>query len=187
MQITAGGEFDLADAQVVWEYDPQQSADPQAAIRTMLRNGVISGGAAGLFSSTASAAGMGLGYEHIASIMETDPVTGLPDETRRVLIATVFFGDANMDGVVDVGDLGILASNWQENGFWVNADFNYDGIINVSDLGLLASNWQAGVATPTMTFAQALAQFPEFSVPEPGALAWMGLLVGLAGRQRRRV
>lgn len=93
-------------------------------------------------------------------------------------------GDANMDGQVNVGDLGILASNWNGTGkTWLQADYNYDGVVNVGDLGVLASNWNAGVTS----FSEALALFPELAgaaVPEPASL---GLLVfGAAALLRRR-
>lgn len=51
--------------------------------------------------------------------------------------------DANHDRVVDVSDLGVLASNWQTAvPFFSFADFNYDGMVDVIDLGVLATNWQ---------------------------------------------
>jgi hypothetical protein len=52
-------------------------------------------------------------------------------------------GDANHDRSVDVADLGILASNWQQSPrTFSQGDFNYDGIVDVVDLGILASAWQ---------------------------------------------
>jgi hypothetical protein len=64
--------------------------------------------------------------------------------------ATAFFflnGDANHDAIVDVSDLGILATNWQATSGknYQLADFNYDGLVDVSDLGILATNWQKSV------------------------------------------
>ena len=59
-------------------------------------------------------------------------------------------GDANEDGVVNVGDLGILAANYgrdlQAQGvpqaqWWGLGDFNEDGMVNVGDLGILAANY----------------------------------------------
>ena len=68
----------------------------------------------------------------------------------------VLSGDANRDGIVDVSDLGILATNWQVSGSSVGGDFNFDGLVDVTDLGILATNWQLNVplsapavATPT--------------------------------------
>jgi len=55
-------------------------------------------------------------------------------------------GDANDDGRVDVGDLGILAANYGTNSgaAWTQGDFNYDGKVDVGDLGILAANYGMG-------------------------------------------
>jgi hypothetical protein len=52
-------------------------------------------------------------------------------------------GDANKDGKVDVGDLGILAANYgtTENATWEKGDFTGEGTVDVGDLGILAANY----------------------------------------------
>jgi hypothetical protein len=58
-------------------------------------------------------------------------------------------GDANNDGVVDVTDLGILATYWQQTGTnFGQGDFNYDHNVDVGDLGILATNWQKSFPAP---------------------------------------
>ena len=58
-------------------------------------------------------------------------------------------GDANRDRTVDVTDLGILATNWQQSPqTFSQADFSYDGVVDVTDLGILATNWQRSVPAP---------------------------------------
>ena len=45
-------------------------------------------------------------------------------------------GDANHDRVVDVSDLGVLATNWQSSGkTFAQGDFNYDGNVDVTTWG----------------------------------------------------
>ncbi|NLE28312.1 MAG: hypothetical protein GX629_01425 [Phycisphaerae bacterium] len=64
------------------------------------------------------------------------------------LVATLVSipGDANRDGMVNVGDLGILAANYGgSDKTWEQGDFNNDGLVNVGDLGILAANYGAGV------------------------------------------
>ena len=51
--------------------------------------------------------------------------------------------DFNCDGVVNISDLSILASNWQKAA--TAADANGDNTVNISDLSILASNWQKSV------------------------------------------
>jgi len=73
-------------------------------------------------------------------------------------------GDANNDGFVNVGDLGILALNWSQAGkTWATGDFTGEGIVNVGDLGVLALNW-GWTGTPATS-----------GVPEPATLALLGL------------
>ncbi len=63
-------------------------------------------------------------------------------------------GDATGDAKVDVADLGILATNWQQSPRnFGQGDFNYDGRVDVSDLGILATNWQQAVEPTTIGFA----------------------------------
>jgi WD40 repeat protein len=51
-------------------------------------------------------------------------------------------GDANKDGMVDVGDLGILAANYGgSDKNWEHGDFNGDHLVDVGDLGILAANY----------------------------------------------
>ncbi|MFI5240136.1 MAG: dockerin type I domain-containing protein [Candidatus Saccharimonadia bacterium] len=51
-------------------------------------------------------------------------------------------GDANGDGVVNILDLSILASNWgKTNATWSEGDFNGDGVVNITDLSILAANY----------------------------------------------
>ncbi|NLE29641.1 MAG: hypothetical protein GX629_08240 [Phycisphaerae bacterium] len=53
----------------------------------------------------------------------------------------IFPGDANGDGSVDVGDLGILAANYgmSEGATLNHGDFNADEKVDVGDLGILAA------------------------------------------------
>jgi len=74
----------------------------------------------------------------------------------------VLGGDANHDGVIDVSDLGILASNWQQSPRNSSqGDFNNDGVVDVTDLGILATHWQQGLPVPAAPAA--LSQPPHGS------------------------
>lgn len=61
-----------------------------------------------------------------------------------VHIARTGPGDANGDGTVDIGDLGILSWNFGKTvaeGDWSQGDLTGDGLVNVGDLGILAHQW----------------------------------------------
>ncbi len=78
-------------------------------------------------------------------------LAGQPFGPGSVIVKYTYFADGNLDGQVDVVDLGILATHWQGEGrTWTSADFNYspDGKVDVVDLGILATNWQKGVGNP---------------------------------------
>jgi len=82
-------------------------------------------------------------------------------------------GDANNDGAVNVGDLGILAGNWgQSPRTWAQGNFTTpDTVVDVGDLGVLAGNW--GWTAP-----------PSLPAPEPASLMLLSL-GGLALLRRR--
>jgi hypothetical protein len=84
----------------------------------------------------------------------TIPAGTLPGQpSLHQLDFFILSGDANRDRKVDVADLGILASNWQQSPrTFSQADFNYDGIVDVADLGILASKWQQELAAPSAPF-----------------------------------
>ncbi len=66
-------------------------------------------------------------------------------DTAALTLTPPHDGDASCDGIVNVSDLGILATNYGRTGItgwsWQYGDFNHDGTVNVSDLGMLATNY----------------------------------------------
>jgi hypothetical protein len=65
--------------------------------------------------------------------------------------------------------------------------------VDITDLGMLATNWQQGVGSPLgpPSFGQALAGFglPQSMVPEPSAAAaaTSGLIILTARRRRKKI
>jgi hypothetical protein len=56
----------------------------------------------------------------------------------------------------------VLAGNWQQSGkLWQDGDTNYDGTITIGDLGVLAGNWQKGVPTPLSQPVGGVSAVPE--------------------------
>jgi hypothetical protein len=94
--------------------------------------------------------------------------------TGVIKLTALMSGDANLDGTVDVGDLGALATNYgtTSGATWAQGDFDNNGGVNVGDLGVLATNYGktvgggGGIANVASVAA----------VPEPGA----GMLLGSA-------
>lgn len=90
--------------------------------------------------------------------------------------------DANNDGLVDVGDLGILATHYgRGNMSWADGDFTGDGIVDVGDLAVLASNYGNSYSNPA--YGGAPGGDP---IPEPGTVALLALGGALLLLRRRR-
>ncbi|MBN2295038.1 MAG: PEP-CTERM sorting domain-containing protein, partial [Pirellulales bacterium] len=79
-------------------------------------------------------------------------------------VDVLYPGDFNMDGKVDVSDLGILAGSYgaTTGKTWSNGDANLNGAVDVEDLGILAGNYGYGVTAAA-------------AVPEPSMLCLLGL------------
>ncbi|HSV16005.1 MAG TPA: Ig-like domain-containing protein, partial [Tepidisphaeraceae bacterium] len=84
----------------------------------------------------------------------------------------IYAGDVNHDRWVDVGDLGLLATNYgtSSGATWGQGDFNYDGAVDVADLGQLAGNYGTTLAQPTgsaVTAASAMMASPAAAPADP--------------------
>jgi pectate lyase len=181
-----GGAIDLAAGAAIFDYS---TTSPLHALTDHLATGRANGAwdGPGIHSSAAAAMpGTSLGIVE-ASDLGISSFEGQSVDGTTVLMRWTFTGDTDLDGVVDVADLGRLASNWQSTGTWFDGDFDYSGTIDVNDLGMLASNWQAGVATAaSMRLSDALWSLglPGMSVPEP-AIAGVLLMPWSMRRPRR--
>jgi hypothetical protein len=147
-----GGQIDLTNNDMIVDYTGTSQLD---SVRQLIKQGYGGGtwNGIGIASSTAAAAphNTGLGYAEATEQFGGFPATfsGQQVDNTAVLVKYTWYGDANLDGQVDVTDLGRLATNWQlSSRRWTQGDFNYDLTVNVTDLGQLATNWQLGVGNP---------------------------------------
>jgi hypothetical protein len=110
--------------------------------------------------------------------------------TGTIATVPLLNGDTNGDGVVNVGDLGSLATNYgmTSGATWSQGDFNADGSVNVGDLGVLATNYGQSVGGGgSVVGTAANVAATSASVPEPcGALMLLGALLGGILPRRRR-
>jgi hypothetical protein len=179
LSITGGGQLDLTDNAAVIDYT--------GSVGTLVDE-TRANLAAGRITSSLATASMRLGYGDNA-VLGKPSFRGESIDSSSLLIGFTYAGDADLDGDVDVADLGSLASGWQTNGVWTGGDFDYSGFIDVADLGMLASNWQAGVSGtlgPSLAEALAAVGLPSAAVPEPLGVSAIGGVMLLAGLRRRR-
>jgi hypothetical protein len=71
-------------------------------------------------------------------------------DNTSILIKHTFYGDANLDGAVNLTDFNRVAANWGATALpaWSRGNFDYNDIVNLSDFNKLAANFGAGVAGP---------------------------------------
>ena len=111
-----------------------------------------------------------------------------------ILIKYTYFGDTNLDGIVDGSDYSRIdaasLANASDPGSmtgWFNGDFNFDGVIDGSDYTLIdnAFNRQGPSLSAVIATAE-IAESPGASVvPEPGGIAVASIVCfQLLGKRR---
>jgi hypothetical protein len=107
------------------------------------------------------------------------------DELVREVLGTEY-GDVNLDGKVDAGDLNILLSNYDSSGGWAQGDLDGSDTVDASDLDLLLSFY--GFVAPAEGVGALGTEDRRFhATPEPSSLVLLvTLLVAAAGWRRRR-
>lgn len=107
-------------------------------------------------------------------------------DNTSVLIAFTRYGDANLDGIVNLNDFNRLAANFGSTAaFWHQGDFTYDGTVNLSDFNRLAANFGLSAAGATVTAEDWAAV--AAAVPEPSVLGLLLPLFGAGAGRRRRL
>src|ERR1019366_316709 len=130
------------------------------AISSELKSGFNAGdgywnGATGIVSTAASA-----DPRHLMTLgtrqSDGTPFDGVTTTPSDVLVKYTYFGDANLDGIVNGADYQQI-----DNGFgahltgWQNGDFNYDGVIDGSDFSLIDNAFNELNAISGLQSAQA--------------------------------
>ena len=178
LAVSGNGQLDLGST-LVWSGGDLTAASGWAA------TGFAGGRWTGVGLTTAAAAA---DARHLSAVGVVGNVAGLYTSfagqtvaAGDVLARATVYGDANLDGVVNLADYTRLDAGYLSHATgWLNGDFNYDGTIDASDYTLADNAFNqraAAAARPTAAVA---------TVPEP-ALAALGLaLLGLRRRRRPR-
>jgi hypothetical protein len=118
---------------------------------------------------------------------DTDLFGGQTINGASTLAMYTYAGDANLDGLIDGGDYGIIDNNVQIPGAdsYFNGDFNYDGVIDGGDYGIIDNNIQAQGAPFPVSGGIALSGIS--AVPEPSACGFaIFASARVLARRRRR-
>jgi hypothetical protein len=235
LSISGGGALDINDHGMVIEYGSGTSPVgdlsfahtarnyPANSIQAYAQTGIngLSWNGPGIMSSVAENDSNGLTAVGVADENDLDNVypgdytvagggtgtwMGQPiNDTNNVLVRMTYYGDGNLDGVVNRLDVTALSQGYSGlAGYvgWSDGDYNYDGQINKNDVSLLAQSYlfQGAPLGDAITSGQAqymLALDPDMSAnvqaafqtiadtPEPASLSLLGA-AGLLTLTRRR-
>ncbi|MBC8106857.1 MAG: hypothetical protein H7Z14_09735 [Anaerolineae bacterium] len=137
----------------------------QSQLRGAIRLGYNSGAWNGKFIASTTAANnpqhnTALGYAAVWDIMP--PPTsggymfqGQPVNGSDVIVTYTYYGDTDLNGIVDFDDYSRIDSGFNNGGTdWFHGDFDYNGIVDFDDYSLidLAFNTQSGTLRRAMAY-----------------------------------
>ena len=157
--VPSGGQPNEYGSPGVAEYGDRAIHD--ALIEGFNINGGYWNGTNGIFSSTAANdpnVAFGIGWlDNSADFYST--WWGQPVSRGQSIIVLTWYGDANLDGIVNNDDYGFWSNTMSSNPLsyiyggtrpkWVNGDFDYSGAVNGGDLAL----WQYVVTAPGANYS----------------------------------
>jgi hypothetical protein len=115
-----------------------------------------------------------IGYADASAIGSPATFLGEDIDGTSVLVRFTVTGDADLNGIVNIGDFSLLAANFNTTSVWSGGDFNYSGTTDITDFALLASNFNTSLPIG----------LPRVSVPEPAVVVLAAILAAI---RRRRV
>jgi hypothetical protein len=196
LDIAGGAGLDLTSGQLVLDYS---GSSPEPAVAGWVRSAYDAGaakhwGGPGIGSSVAAAdKSLVVGWGEAADVLgisgaATATWHGQVVDATSVLVALTLGGDADLNGSVDLQDLGRLAEHFGGAGEWASGDFTFDAAVDFDDLVVWAGNYRGPYPVPHVgggpagfddQVAAAVA-----AVPEPGAA--LGAALAMATPMRRR-
>jgi hypothetical protein len=148
--LALSGQFNLnADLDVSGDLILEYTGSSHLGLARQKLTSGYAGGAwngPGIRSSRAAAnPGFALGYGEASEIL--GPGGGIFGpfliDSTAVLVRSTRYGDANLDGNVNLADFNVLAAQFGQTGVpaWNRGDFNFDQRVNLADFNLLAGQF----------------------------------------------
>ena len=138
LSINATGLLDLNDNDAIVRNEAL------SAIRSLVTSGFSDGYWSGYgFASTSAgnlynltALGFASGYDLFGG---TGSFDGVSVAAGDMVIKYTYYGDATLDGKVDIDDYGLIDyfSGTSSGATWLEGDFTYDGAVNIDDYSLI--------------------------------------------------
>jgi hypothetical protein len=151
LSVTGAGQIDLFQEEMIVDYT---GPSPIEHVRQRVGSG-YNGGAwngTGIVSSNAAAGSTtAVGYAESSDLFTSFPATfaGQSVDSTAVLLKYTYYGDANLDGNVNLNDFGRLAANFgQTNRRWSQGNFDFDNDVDLADFGKLAATFGRGGLAP---------------------------------------
>ena len=112
-----------------------------------------------------------------SSTADADHGLGYMDDTVNKTFTVMYtvYGDADLNGTVNGGDLNTVLAHYNQPGYWFDGDFDYNGTVNGGDLNTVLAHYNQHLSVGA-------------AVPEPSTLllAAAGLMGLLAYAWRKR-
>jgi hypothetical protein len=146
------GRFDITDNAVVIDYfNPSPLTNILSRLASGFNGGAWNGG--GIVSSTAAArTNTGVGVAEATDLFPAFPATfrGQTIDATSIVLRHTLYGDANLDGSVNLADFNRLAANFGgTNKRWSQGDSDFNGNVNLFDFNRLAAHFgQTSASSP---------------------------------------
>ena len=143
----SGAQFDIGNNRIIIETNSSNKSSTISDLNIAIS--AASGSAAswtnsGLTSSVAinDPGHYGLGVYDDSILLRSSFGTQLVDN-NSILLTAAHLGDANFDGITDLGDLSVVTNNWQKAANnWSAGDLSRDNGDDIQDLSIVTNQWQ---------------------------------------------